>query len=105
MPTDDVILGTITPFGDHIHLEWVCCDCGAFCFIGANIGRYRHVCVRTGREFLVVGIPRHIEPVSRPGPSDLTRRSRELRAFRTSYSEAHEVTNARGSKTASIDLG
>lgn len=56
MTTDGVIFAVLTPCGDHIHLEWVCCDCGAFCFIGCQ-SRYRHVCAGTGREFLVIGIP------------------------------------------------
>jgi len=69
MATDGVILGNLTRFGDHVHLEWVCCDCGSFCFV-PDRSLYRNVCARTGREFFVVGIPRDIEPVSRPGPRE-----------------------------------
>jgi hypothetical protein len=75
MATDGVILGNLTRFSDHFHLEWVCRDCGSFCFV-PDRSLYRKVCARTGREFLVVGIPGDIEPVSGPGPSDLTRCSR-----------------------------
>jgi|SRR5215472_13925789 len=75
MATDGVILGNLTRFIDHFHLEWVCCDCGSFCFV-PDRSLYRNVCARTGRELLVVGIPSDIEPVSGPGTSDLKRRSR-----------------------------
>ena len=54
MRTDGVVLGTLTDHGDHMHLEWVCPDCGSKGDKGAEIGPHRIVCDRTGREFLVV---------------------------------------------------
>lgn len=56
MRTDGVILGNLKRCGDHVHLEWVCPDCGSSGFTGGEDNPYRICCAITGREFLVVGI-------------------------------------------------
>jgi hypothetical protein len=60
MTTDGVIFGTVTSCGDHSHLEWICCDCRAFCFIGCQ-RQHRYVCVRSRREYLVIGLTCNIK--------------------------------------------
>jgi hypothetical protein len=57
MRTDGVVLGTLTKCGDRTHVEWVCPDCGNSALEGGDDGPCRFVCERTGREFLVVGLP------------------------------------------------
>lgn len=56
MRTDGVVLGTLTQFDNHTHLEWVCPDCGNSGYTAGENSPCRLVCVKTGREFLVVGI-------------------------------------------------
>jgi hypothetical protein len=56
MRTDGVIFGITTPYGDHTHLDWVCPDCGSSGSVGDEYTRFRFLCSRTGRGFLVVGI-------------------------------------------------
>jgi len=71
-----VVFGEIVPVKDHTHLHWTCPFCGSPGLAGEGITTRRVVCSETDRGFLVVGIPDDFEPVSGPGPSDLTRRSR-----------------------------
>jgi hypothetical protein len=58
MCTDGVVIGTLTPHLDHMHLEWLCPDCGNYCAPGWGYedGPIRFFCEITKREFLVVGI-------------------------------------------------
>jgi hypothetical protein len=56
MSTAGVIIGTLKRHRDHYHLEWVCRDCGTFNFVG-SVTIHRFVCERSGREFLVIGLP------------------------------------------------
>lgn len=53
MSTDDVVIGTLTPHGDHMHLEWVCPDCGSLGSVGDPDGPLRAGCSKTGCEYLV----------------------------------------------------
>jgi hypothetical protein len=57
MKTDGVVFGVLTPCGDHSHLEWVCPDCGNAGYIGGDQRIHRFNCDRTGREFLLLGLP------------------------------------------------
>ena len=54
MRTEGVAFGNLTQCGDHMHLEWVCPDCGSSSFAGVESGPCRFFCCRSGREFLVV---------------------------------------------------
>jgi hypothetical protein len=58
MRTDGVVIGTLTPHRDHMHLKWACPDCGNYCGLvwGYEDGPFRFTCLKTKREFLVVGI-------------------------------------------------
>lgn len=56
MKTDGVVFGTLTPYRDHTHLNWVCPDCGTSGYFSGENGFHRLVCSETGRVFLVVGI-------------------------------------------------
>jgi hypothetical protein len=58
MDVDSVVWGMIVPHGDHTHLEWVCPDCGSRAFASGECGHHRIVCTKTGRTFLVVGVPK-----------------------------------------------
>jgi hypothetical protein len=57
MLTDPVVMGLITPCGDHTHLEWVCPDCGTSGCVGGDESPLRIKCGRSGRHLLIVGIP------------------------------------------------
>jgi hypothetical protein len=57
MKTDGVVMGALTPHGDHTHLEWVCPDCGNAGYTDGARSPYRIVCSKTGRQFLIVGVP------------------------------------------------
>jgi hypothetical protein len=54
--TDAVIFGTLKPYGDHFHLEFVCADCGSLGFVGGTTLQ-RIICDETEREFFVIGLP------------------------------------------------
>jgi hypothetical protein len=58
MKTDGIVFGNLIPFDDHTHLEWTCPDCGSRGLTGHS--PYRITCDKTGREFLVVGVPADI---------------------------------------------
>ncbi len=66
MRTDGVVLGTLTPYGDHTHLEYVCPACGSSGSTAGENSPWRIVCSKTGREFLVVGIFRRTSPAPNP---------------------------------------
>ena len=57
MRTDGVVFGSVTRCGDHLHLEWVCPDCGSVGYTLYENGPLRIVCDETGQEFVVMGIP------------------------------------------------
>jgi hypothetical protein len=67
MKTDGVVMGAITPHGDHTHLEWVCPDCGYAGYTDGAQSPCRIECIKTGRQFLIVGVPQLGEVSNRDG--------------------------------------